>query len=306
MYNIDETRFFPMPIKKIIGLIGITFAFLALTIGSIALFDSARTFEVTSIQEVTLTFYNDENNRGRYIYVFEQEKPLYIPSYVHPNRKLLSELEKHDVLTIGYIGGESDNYDKEIVYMYHEGIAILTLEDYIEDNQNNLYLGSLVTGVMAILMIALWFAYLYKKPLPKMEDIKIPFNDDVADAEPVYVEPIQGIEYVDIHFFSPRKQYKTIFNTLKDQTIQFNYLKDDPNHEIAIVFYKIGKQLVAEYVFYNGDHYVLEIYDDSMEYFYPRKKTLSREAYDAFTSALNRFSLENDIPIILEIVRDEE
>jgi hypothetical protein len=294
-----------MPIKKIIGLIGITFAFVALTIGSIALFDSAQSFEVTSIQEVTLTFYNDENNRGRYIYVFEQEKPLYIPSFVHPNRELLSELEKHAVLTIGYIGGESDNYDKEIVYMYHEGVAILTLEDYIEDNQNNLYIGSVTTGIMAILMIVLWLAYFYKKPMPKMEDIMLPFNDDEADAEPVYVEPIQGIEYVDIHLFSPRKDYKAIFNTLKEQTIQFNYLKDDPNHEMAIVFYKMGKQLVAEYAFYDGDHYLLEIYDDSLEYSYPRKKTLSPEAYDAFISALNRFSLENDIPIVIEIVKDE-
>lgn len=296
--------FYSMPIKKIIGLIGITFAFVALTIGSIALFDSARTFEVTSIQEVTFTFYNDENNRGRYIHVFEQEKPLYIPSFVHPNRKLLSELEKHAVLTIGYIGGESKHYDKEIVYMYHEEVALLTLEDYIEDNQNNLYIGSVGTGIMAILMIVLWFAYFYKKPIPKMENIMMPYNDE-ADAEPLYVEPVQGIEYVDIHFFSPRKQFKAVFNTLKEQTIQFNYLKDDTNHEIAIVFYKIGKQLVAEYVFYNGDHYLLEIYDDRLEYSYPRKKILSREAYEIFTSALNRFSHENDIPIVIEIVRDD-
>jgi hypothetical protein len=296
-----------MSIKKIFGLISIASIFIALTIGSIALFDSASTFEVISIQEVTLTFYNDENNRGSiYIHVFEQEKPLYIPSFVNPNNKLLSELEKNAVLTIGYIGGESDNYDKEIVYMYHEGVAILTLEDYIEDQQNNLYIGSVTTGIMAILMIVLWLAYFYKKPMPKIEDIMLPFNDDEADAEPVYVEPVPGIEYVNINLFSGQQQYKPILNALPEQTIQFNYLKDDTNHETAIVFYRIGKQLVAEYVFYDGDHYLLEIYDDSLEYSYPRKKSLGREEYKAFTSALSRFSLEKDIQIVIDIVRDIE
>lgn len=299
--------FYPMLIKKIIGLIGITFAIVAFTIGSMALFDSARTFEVTSIQEVTFTFYNDENDRGRYIHVFEQEKPLYIPSFVHPNKKLLSELEKHAVLTIGYIGGESKHYDKEIVYMYHEGVAILTLEDYIEDNQNNQYIGSIVTGIMAILMIVLWFAYLYKKPMPSMSNLIKVYEDEHGEIPaPLYVEPVPGIDTIDVNLLKGINQYKDIAKTIPERTIQFYYLKEDANHESAIVFYRIGKQLVAEYVFYENDHYLFEIYDDVLEYSYPRVSPLKSDDYEDFKSSLLRFSMENDIPIVLEIVRDDE
>jgi len=297
-----------MPIRKIIGLIAIGFVAVIAAVGSIALFDSAVSFEVNNIQEATFTFDRyDTNDDDKLIYINEAEKPLYIPSFVNPKRYILDSLNTNDSLRVGYIESGYDAYDMEAVYVYHNDVAILTIEDYIEDQQNNLYTGSLVTGIMAVGMIVAWFVFLYKKPTPTMADLIKQYEDEHGEIPaPVYVEPVPGIDTIDVTFLKGHSQYKDIFKTIPERTIRFYYLKDDTNHESAIVFYKIGKQLLAEYVFYENDHYLLDVYDDSLEYSYPNNKPLNREDYEDFTSALSRFSLEMDIPIVIEIVRDEE
>lgn len=298
----------PMPIKKIIGLIAIGFVAVIAAVGSFALYDNAHTFEVTDVQEAVFTFDRyDTDDDDKLIYINEFDKPLYIPSFVHPKGSVINSLNPNDTLRVGYIQVFYDDYDMEAVYIYHNDVAILTLDDYIEDQQNNLYLGSLVTGIMALLMIIVWFAYLYKKPMPSMADLIKQYEDEHGEIPaPVYVEPVPGIDTIDVTFLKGHSQYKGIFKTIPERTIRFYYLKDDTNHESAIVFYKIGNQLLAEYVFYENDHYLLEVYDDSLEYSYPNNKPLNREDYEDFTSALSRFSLEMDIPIVIEIVRDEE
>lgn len=308
MYNIDETRFFLMPIKKIIGLIAIGFVAVIAAVGSFALYDNAHTFEVTDVQEAVFTFDRyDTDDDDKLIYINEFDKPLYISSFVHPKGSVINSLNPNDTLRVGYIQVFYDDYDMEAVYIYHNDVAILTLDDYIEDQQNNLYLGSLVTGIMALLMIIVWFAYLYKKPMPSMADLIKEYEDEHGEIPaPIYVEPVPGIDTIDVNLLKGIRQYKDIAKTIPERTIQFYYLKEDANHESAIVFYRIGKQLVADYVFYENDHYLFEIFDDVLEYSYPRVSPLKSDDYEDFKSALLSFSMEKDIPIVIEIVRDEE
>lgn len=297
-----------MPLRKIFGLFAIGFVAIVLAVISIALLDSARSFKVTNVEEAIFTFERyDVDDDDTLIYINEAEKPIYIPSFVYPKSSILESLNTDDTLRIGFIESEYDQYDMEAVYIYHNDVPILTLEDYIEDQQNNLYLGVLVTGILALGMIVAWFVFLYKKPFPTVSElIKQYENEHDEIPAPIYVEPVPGIDTVDYTFLKGRIQYKQIFKTIPERTIQFNYLKEDPNHESAIIFYKIGKQLVAEYVFYENDHYLLEVYDDILEFSYPSNKPLNREDYEDFTKAISRFSFESDIPIVIEIVRDDE
>ena len=296
-----------MYFRKILIIVAASAIGIALFFGSGKLYLDAQNFNVTGIQEETFTFYNDEYESGdTYILVFEQDKPLYIPSFVHPNKTYLGSLEKNELLVIGYIDGDSDEYDKKAVYVYHNDVEILTLEDYINDHQSNLYMGSTLTGIFGIICIIFVIVSIFIKDSSlTFKRLLNPYEVE-ASLETIYIPPVPGISRIHVGLVNNRKQFRNILNTLPDYSIQFSYLEEDQNNETGILFYRIGKRLVVEYLYYDDGHYVLELYNEILDFSYPIVIPLEPYEFVTFKNALEVYSSEMDIPIVIEIIRDEE
>lgn len=285
-----------MNVRSMIGMIGIGLIGIAFLVTSLVAYFEAQSFSVVGITEGTFTFYNDVYDGDTYIHVFEQEKPLVIPNYVHPNKSLLNELERQAIIIIGYIEDENGLHDKEVVYLYHNDEVILSYEDYVAGNQRKFYIGSVITLVIGLFCLVTSMIIWIFEPRFIFHSRMTKYEVDPT-LEENYVPSVLGIERLDINLLNNRKQFKKMIKTIPEYTIRFYYLSEDLSNETAILFYRIGNQLIVSYLYYEEDHYILELLTEMIEFTYPMLTPLEPYEFEAFKNALEVYSLEMDIPI---------
>lgn len=261
-------------------------------------YTDAKDYTIDDIQEAEFTFkYDEPAEYGTDVYVLEQSKPLHIPSVIKKDQTLLDDIETNTTLIIGYTEVSDELYDKEIVYIYNHVTPLLTLEQSIADRTATVYLYAVICTILGVILLITLIVYAFR-PQKVFREISKVMND--PNYESVFVPPIAGIERIRISLVNNRKQFKEIVRTIPEHTIQFYYLKEDLNNESAILFFRIGQQLVVEYLYYDDNQYSLDLINGQLEFNYPDIVPMDTYEFESFKNALTFFTSETGIKIAIE------
>ena len=232
-----------------------------------------------------------------------------IDGIVDVDEEKLANIEKHELLHIYYIDSEKKLFEKEVIEIYIDDEAILSLDTYKSSYRENTIINiCLCAGFGVLLFVAAIINNKYTKYTK--ESVK-KINFDSFKNKKAYEEFKSRIKYdsytniYTVNFnncFTKDKDLlilcKLFADELKNQELRIFFEEEAPS-EIAYFAFKLNNKIYFDFIYKDeNEKYILEYY--RILWTYPISNVFSKSERKTFEKQLEYVSALNSIEVIIK------
>jgi len=237
-------------------------------------------------------------------------------SIVDINEDILNKIQKGSEVEIYYRDTKDSYYDYEIIEMYYNNDAIVTLNDYHNDYSEHIKISIIVfIGLIGFLMSLIFILpnllnKLYNKK-NKIEQIDFESKNAIKK----YNEFKEAIIYNDEMYLADFTNYfdggdfdiqilcKYLDDEMDDQEIRLIYDDTNPDEIVYLVFKYNGK-IMLEIVFIDNEGNI-EIDDDFIDWTFPEYVEFSKLEKEIFNQNIELYSRTYNVNFKYELIDDK-